>query len=371
MEYTLPTKLMEYVALGVPSIVARTISIETYFKSNQVVFFEPENYQELASRIIELANDREAAATRAEQAYHFYDEHNWRITKQHYLQAVALPGPRYPIPVTFINTVSRKAIRRVISSALLPVLISGLLFLKLKLSLTTTTLNHAESFEQFNSALKDRPIEHSYGRTKRWLDLGLSLFMLAVLAIPMAIIAFLVRLNSPGPILFRQTRLGKDCQPFTIYKFRTMYTETSPELHKDYIRSLMRSDSREEASPDSVWLPPVKDTRVTPLGYWLRQTGLDELPQLFNVIKGEMSLVGPRPPLNYEVELYQDWQLTRMLVLPGITGLWQVSSRGKASFDEMVRLDIDYIQRQSLALDLWIILVTIPSRLIGSINYRR
>jgi lipopolysaccharide/colanic/teichoic acid biosynthesis glycosyltransferase len=120
-----------------------------------------------------------------------------------------------------------------------------------------------------------------------------------------------------------------------------------------------------------VWLPPSNDKRVTKIGHFLRRTGLDELPQVFNVLKGQMSLVGPRPPLSYEVELYQEWQLKRMLVLPGISGYWQVFGRGTTSFEEMVKLDIEYINRRNLALDIWIILVTVPSRLTKSLWYQR
>jgi lipopolysaccharide/colanic/teichoic acid biosynthesis glycosyltransferase/glycosyltransferase involved in cell wall biosynthesis len=365
MEYTLPTKLMEYVALGVPGIAARTVCIETYFHSGQLAFFEPEDYQGLANRIIELAHDREAALARAERAYTFYAVHNWPNTRERYLrgvEAVAQPGAS-PLLVSM----SKKTLKVLVNGGLLPILLIGFWFSKLKLSMTAQ--RQTGTFKQVPATRSSRTGEISYRLLKRLVDLGLSLLMLAVLALPMAVIAFGIKLSSPGPFLFRQTRLGKDCRPFTIYKFRTMYRQTSPELHKNYIRTLMRAE--QAGGAEAVWLPLARDSRVTAFGFWLRRTGLDELPQLFNVIKGEMSLVGPRPPLEYEVELYQGWQLARMSVLPGITGLWQVSSRGKASFEEMVRLDIDYIQRQNLALDLWIILLTVPSRLLGSINHGR
>lgn len=204
---------------------------------------------------------------------------------------------------------------------------------------------------------------------KRGVDLTLSLIALLILGLPMLVIALAVKFSSTGPVLFRQERLGKDCRPFTIYKFRTMYTNTSPELHKAYIKQLMKQN--QPGSGTTTWLPPANDPRVTPLGRFLRRTGLDELPQLFNVVKGEMSLVGPRPPLTYEVELYESWQMHRMTITPGISGLWQVSGRGTASFEEMVRLDLEYIQRRNLALDLWIILATVPSRLAKSRRLKR
>ncbi len=205
-----------------------------------------------------------------------------------------------------------------------------------------------------------------YENAKRWLDLSLSVGALVVFALPMLIIALAVKFSSSGSILFKQERLGRDCQPFTIYKFRTMFNNTPTELHRQYIQQLMQNQAG-----DAAWLPKAKDPRVTPIGFWLRRTGLDELPQLFNVIKGEMSLVGPRPPLAYEVELYQSWQLERLSVLPGITGLWQVAGRGTASFDDMVKQDLEYIQQRNLLLDLWIIVMTIPRRLLGSLRYQR
>lgn len=211
-----------------------------------------------------------------------------------------------------------------------------------------------------------RPARPFYSWAKRSLDLSLSLFALLIFGLPMLVIAAIVKLTSPGPVLFRQERLGKDCQPFIIYKFRSMYSDTSAETHRQYIQQLIQGSDVNVA-----WLPKAKDSRVTPVGRWLRRTGLDELPQLFNVVKGEMSLVGPRPPLRYEVELYQSWQLERMTVLPGITGLWQVAGRGQASFDEMVRQDVEYVQRGNLVLDFWIIVMTVPRRLLGSLRYQR
>lgn len=211
--------------------------------------------------------------------------------------------------------------------------------------------------------------EKLYLWSKRAVDFSLSLIALAVFGLPMLVIALVVKLSSPGPVLFRQERLGKDGRPFTIYKFRSMYTNTSSELHKAYIQQLIKNS--QEEGKDAAWLPIAKDPRVTPVGHFLRRTGLDELPQLFNVIKGDMSLVGPRPALRYEVEMYQSWQLQRLTIMPGVSGLWQVAGRGVASFDEMIKLDLEYIERRSLALDIWIIVMTVPRRLLGSLRYRR
>jgi lipopolysaccharide/colanic/teichoic acid biosynthesis glycosyltransferase len=167
----------------------------------------------------------------------------------------------------------------------------------------------------------------------------------------MLLIALAIKLDSPGPVLFRQQRVGKHGHRFWIYKYRSM--------RQDAERLLGELQNKNEAQG-----PLFKircDPRVTRVGRLLRRTSLDELPQLFNVVKGEMSLVGPRPPIPAEVEQYQDWQLGRLRAVPGITGLWQVSGRSDVPFHDMVRLDLHYIRNWSPGLDLEILLRTIPA----------
>jgi exopolysaccharide biosynthesis polyprenyl glycosylphosphotransferase len=185
---------------------------------------------------------------------------------------------------------------------------------------------------------------------KRSFDLVLSAAGLLVLAPLLAVIALAIRLDSAGPVLFRQERMGRHRQRFKVLKFRTMVADAEVML--------AGLSARNEA--DGPLFKIRDDPRVTRVGRYLRRYSLDELPQLWNVLKGEMSLVGPRPPLPREVEAYEDWQLDRLEVRPGITGLWQVSGRSELPFDEYVRLDLFYIENWSLAYDLFILAKTVP-----------
>ena len=169
----------------------------------------------------------------------------------------------------------------------------------------------------------------------------------------MPFIAAAIYIDSPGPVLFRQRRLGRQMRPFTVLKFRTMRADADSALHRDYVRSLIGTQPPEDA-PDNLY-KLVIDPRVTRVGRFLRSWSIDELPQLWNVLRGEMSLVGPRPVIEYEVEQYPDWYLRRFAVKPGLTGLWQVSGRNEKTYEEMVRYDIDYAERRSLWLDLRIL----------------
>jgi lipopolysaccharide/colanic/teichoic acid biosynthesis glycosyltransferase len=194
---------------------------------------------------------------------------------------------------------------------------------------------------------------------------GILLFSPFFILIPIGI-----KLTSPGPVLFRQERVGQYEKKFMFLKFRSMYVNNNPEVHKAFVQTLiankMGGDVTREggqktggnAAEKKVY-KITKDTRVTPFGYVLRKTSLDELPQFINVLKGEMSLVGPRPPIPYELEKYDIWHLRRVLeVKPGITGLWQVTGRSSTTFDEMVRLDLQYATKWSLRLDIKILLKT-------------
>ena len=188
---------------------------------------------------------------------------------------------------------------------------------------------------------------------RRALDVSVAGTVLLVMVPVIALAAIAVRLSSPGPVLFRQRRLGRHMEPFTVLKFRTMRADADSALHRDYVRSLIGTRPPENA-PDNLY-KLVIDPRVTPVGRFLRSWSLDEVPQLWNVLRGEMSLVGPRPVIEYEVEQYPDWYLRRFAVKPGLTGLWQVSGRNEKTYEEMVRFDIEYAERRSLWLDLRIL----------------
>ena len=209
------------------------------------------------------------------------------------------------------------------------------------------------------SAVPSRAFEDA---SKRVLDVVLSLLLMFALAPIMVAAALAVALTSPGPVIFRQSRLGRGGVPFDFYKFRSMRPSNDDSIHREFVSSLIQgkhADINQQPSGDPLF--KIKnDPRVTPVGRFIRSTSIDELPQLFNVLKGDMSLVGPRPPLSYEAEQYQSWHLRRILeVRPGITGLWQVEGRSRVSFDEMVRLDLRYIKQRSLALDLKLLVRTV------------
>lgn len=194
---------------------------------------------------------------------------------------------------------------------------------------------------------------------RRCLDLVAGSVALVLLAPLMLLIAFGIKLTSPGPVLFRQRRMGQNAKPFTFLKFRTMHHNCDQSLHREYVTRLIENRAETHDLNGKSFFKLAQDPRVTPLGRILRITSLDELPQLFNVLKGDMSLVGPRPPIPYEVERYKSWQLRRLLeAKPGITGLWQVCGRATTSFEEQVRLDLRYVENQSLWLDLLIIFKT-------------
>jgi lipopolysaccharide/colanic/teichoic acid biosynthesis glycosyltransferase len=191
---------------------------------------------------------------------------------------------------------------------------------------------------------------------KRWLDAGVAALALAVLSPVYLLLALAVRLDSPGPVFYASTRLGRRARPFRFYKFRSMVRDA--ERQRDRYLHLNEMDG------------PVfkitRDPRVTRVGRLLRKTSLDELPQLVSVLRGEMSLVGPRPPIPAEVEQYQPWQRRRLSVTPGITCLWQVRGRNRISFEDWMKLDLEYIDTMSLGRDLWILWATIPAVLRGS-----
>lgn len=204
----------------------------------------------------------------------------------------------------------------------------------------------------------------AYARLKRVLDVAGASVALATFAPAWAAIAAAIKLTSPGPVLFQQTRLGKDGEPFTFFKFRSMRADVDDRIHREYIAEFLRGGASGEVN-GQLYFKLRQDPRITTVGRFLRRTSLDEIPQLLNVLRGEMSLVGPRPPLPYEVTQYDPWHLGRLAAIPGITGYWQVYGRSRVSFAEMVRMDLHYIERASLWLDLKLIVLTVPAMLCG------
>ena len=197
---------------------------------------------------------------------------------------------------------------------------------------------------------------------KRAMDIVGALLAIGLFAPLMVGVSAMVALTSRGPIIFKQTRVGKGGVPFTFYKFRSMRINSDDAIHRDFVAKLINAEDakgvRQGASPTIYKLK--SDPRVTWIGRLIRKSSIDELPQFFNVLKGDMSLVGPRPPLPYEAAQYQPWHLRRvMTVKPGITGIWQVEGRSKVAFSEMVRMDLRYIRECSLTLDIKILLRTI------------
>jgi lipopolysaccharide/colanic/teichoic acid biosynthesis glycosyltransferase len=196
---------------------------------------------------------------------------------------------------------------------------------------------------------------------KRVFDVAASATMLLLLGPLLTVIALAIQLTSKGSVVFQQERLGQFGSRFKFLKFRTMYANNDPKVHQEYTQRFIAGQSSSHTTEQGkpVVYKITNDSRVTPIGRFLRKTSLDELPQLWNVLRGEMSLVGPRPPVPYEFEVYDIWHRRRVLeVKPGVTGLWQVSGRSRMCFDDMVRLDLRYCQSWSLLLDLKILIAT-------------
>lgn len=206
-------------------------------------------------------------------------------------------------------------------------------------------------------------------KVKRALDVALA-SMLIVIAAPLLLLLWcLVRSTSAGPALFRQERLGRDMRPFMMLKLRSMYAGSDDRAHRAYVGGMLSADDEddEEEAParDGALFKLTSDPRVTKLGGWLRRSSLDELPQLINVLRGEMSLVGPRPMLSWEAQLLAERYLPRFTVKPGITGLWQVSGRSRLSMRKALELDVEYARRRSVLLDLSILARTVPALFRG------
>ncbi len=203
-----------------------------------------------------------------------------------------------------------------------------------------------------------------YRHVKRALDLCLSVNFLLIAGLFMLLIAIGIKLYSAGPVFYRQKRIGKNGQPFEMLKFRSMHVGSDSQVHKDHMQRLIQENIKPE-DLGCTTLKLTKDPRIHGLGKILRKFSLDELPQFINVLRGEMSIVGPRPPLPYEYEVYTEFDKQRMKVLPGITGLWQVTCRNQVCFSEQVKLDLEYIDKMSLGLDLKIMIKT-PIEMLAS-----
>jgi lipopolysaccharide/colanic/teichoic acid biosynthesis glycosyltransferase len=211
-----------------------------------------------------------------------------------------------------------------------------------------------------------------YHRIKRLMDIliaGICLFLLSPLIL---LVAILIKIESPGPVIFKQERVRRkgtlsdsehqlELETFTFYKFRTMYQESTPEIHEEYLKAFIQNDHDrmiEIQKNENTTRKLTADPRITKFGKFFRRSSIDEIPQFWNVLKGDMSIVGPRPPIPYEVEMYKHWHRKRLRAKPGITGLWQVTARSSAEFDEIVRMDNWYYENQSFWLDLKIVLKT-------------
>ncbi len=207
--------------------------------------------------------------------------------------------------------------------------------------------------------------------SKRFIDLSVSLMVL-FLGLPFFLaISILIKLTSKGPVFFTQERIGEDGKEFTFFKFRTMRANVDDTIHREFTRKFIQGDISDSNldTPDASVYKLKEDPRITGVGRFLRATSLDELPQFINIIRGEMSVVGPRPPLKYEYKYYDEWHKLRLKAKPGITGLWQVSGRSSVPFQEMVLLDLYYIENWSHILDIKIMFRTIPVMLSGTGGY--
>jgi len=208
-------------------------------------------------------------------------------------------------------------------------------------------------------------VDKGYLIVKRILDLLFSILILIPLFIVIAIIAVLIRIDSKGPIFFRQKRIGMNGVEFDLFKLRSMYVDSDDSVHRESIKQYMNGAALNGKENSDNLYKLVDDPRVTRVGQFIRKYSIDELPQIINVLRGEMTLVGPRPPLPYEVEEYGPHEWIRLFGKPGLTGTWQVYGRSRVPFQEMVDMDIEYLGHQSILLDLKLIALTLPVMLQG------
>jgi lipopolysaccharide/colanic/teichoic acid biosynthesis glycosyltransferase len=218
---------------------------------------------------------------------------------------------------------------------------------------------HRFTAESHPVELVHRAESRGAAAVRRCLDLSLATILLVLLAPLLLAIWVAIRVDSPGPAIYRQRRLGRNMGPFLVNKFRTMRPDADPAPHREYVQELISSSGGQARTGGRNLYKLAVDSRVTRMGRVLRRLSLDELPQLWNVVRGEMSLIGPRPVIPYEAEQYPSWYGERFAVKPGLSGLWQVSGRNEMTYEEMVRLDIEYVRRRDLWLDLVILVRTV------------
>lgn len=211
-----------------------------------------------------------------------------------------------------------------------------------------------------------RLINRPFRLAKRLIDIILCLIAFPLLSPLMLLVAVLIKLDSAGPVLFKQKRIGKGGRPFEIYKFRTMRHNCDKSGHQEFMKQYIQGQISGDGNEDHpIYKPPIQN-QITPVGKFLRKTSIDELPQLWNVLVGEMSLVGPRPNVPWEVEAYDSWHNERLEVKPGITGLAQVKGRSGIKFSELVSYDVEYVKNQSVFFDIKIIWWTVMAVLKGN-----
>lgn len=218
---------------------------------------------------------------------------------------------------------------------------------------------------QSATTLKVVTFHPGYLRTKRIFDVIFTLLILLPLCIFITVIAFLIRLDSKGPVFYRQRRVGLNGVEFNMFKFRSMYVNCDQAAHRQAVVQYMNGQKLNDNERGDKPYKQVDDPRITRIGRFIRKTSIDELPQFFNVLHGEMTLVGPRPPLPYEVELYSMHDRLRLSGKPGLTGTWQVYGRSRVTFKGMVEMDIDYLQHPSFWEDLKLIAQTIPVMILS------
>lgn len=212
--------------------------------------------------------------------------------------------------------------------------------------------------DQGQAELPARPI---YDVLKRLLDIVLGVIVLVVASPVFLLTALAIKVGSRGPVFFRQQRVGRGEQEFTLIKFRTMHPHNDDTIHRQYAKDLIRGTAQSRVNEKGEEIFLLDDPRITKVGKWIRKISLDELPNLLNVLAGDMSLVGPRPPITYEVEEYDGRSRRKLLVKPGMTGLAQVNGRGSLTFEEIIEYDLEYVKNRSFGLDLRILAKTIPA----------
>jgi lipopolysaccharide/colanic/teichoic acid biosynthesis glycosyltransferase len=214
-------------------------------------------------------------------------------------------------------------------------------------------------------SIESIPLNTNYLKAKRILDVTFTILIAPFVLFVGVIVAICIKLNSPGPIFYRQKRIGQDGIEFEMLKFRSMYINNDSNIHREKIIKYMNGEKLNEDGNDAMAYKHLHDPRITTVGRFIRKTSLDELPQFWNVLRGQMSLVGPRPPLPYEVECYSPHDSLRLTGKPGLTGPWQVYGRSRVTFHNMVNMDITYLKEQSLWYDLKLVMLTIPVMIFG------